>query len=169
MRRERPTQARFLTFSCKDRSQLLAEGARRDIVADQIAASRLHLAFALHAWVVMPEHVHLLVTPRPPEVGVPRILSAIKRRSATRILAQIREHHTTPVRQLWQPGGGYDRNILGGPEFNEKIRYIHENPVRRGLVERPEDWAWSSASAWSGNATWWAVFDRSGLPEHPAG
>lgn len=46
---------------------------------------------------------------------------------------------------FWQRGGGYDRNVRGEDALREKIGYIHANPVRRGLVERAEDWVWSSA------------------------
>ncbi|MEO0629331.1 MAG: transposase [Planctomycetota bacterium] len=131
----------------------------RDILADQLFTSRAHLEFRLHAWVIMPEHVHLLLTPRLPDVDVPRILSAIKRRSATQILAEMRVRGDAPSR-LWQPGGGYDRNILGGSELNEKIAYIYASPVRRGLVDRPEDWVWSSARAWAELDAAWPKIDR---------
>jgi putative transposase len=50
-------------------------------------------------------------------------------------------------RLFWQSGGGYDRNVTEPRTLREMIDYIHLNPVRRGLVERPEDWKWSSA-AW---------------------
>jgi REP-associated tyrosine transposase len=46
---------------------------------------------------------------------------------------------------FWQPGGGYDRNIISGHELLEKVNYIHTNPVRRGLVKHVIDWPWSSA------------------------
>lgn len=52
--------------------------------------------------------------------------------------------------RFWQRGGGYDRNLLMGNEFFEKINYIHHNPVRRGLAVQPTDWAWSSARWWAG-------------------
>ncbi|MBI1374711.1 MAG: hypothetical protein GC159_18485 [Phycisphaera sp.] len=52
------------------------------------------------------------------------------------------------VFRFWQPGGGYDRNIYSDDELIEKISYIHNNPVRRGLVERAIDWPWSSARWW---------------------
>jgi putative transposase len=45
--------------------------------------------------------------------------------------------------QLWQKRY-YDRNVRDHREFLEKLRYIHRNPVKRGLVQRPEDWPWSS-------------------------
>ncbi|MEM8757040.1 MAG: transposase [Planctomycetota bacterium] len=159
VRHELPNQARYLTFSCVDRAPYLNDPAHRDILADQLFTSRVHLGFRLHAWVIMPEHVHLLLTPPLPHVDVPRILSAVKRRSATRILADMRMHGDAPP-QLWQAGGGYDRNILGGGELNKKIQYIHENPVHRGLAAKPEDWPWSSARAWLHLDTPWPELDR---------
>jgi putative transposase len=48
--------------------------------------------------------------------------------------------------RFWQAGGGYDRNIFTAEELWEKIKYIHENPVRRKLVTIATDWRWSSAA-----------------------
>jgi len=60
-----------------------------------------------------------------------------------RVLAEI---EIGPGRyRYWQAGGGFDRNLRGGGDLEEKIKYIHHNPVKRGLVERETDWAWSSA------------------------
>ena len=53
-------------------------------------------------------------------------------------------------RRFWQPGGGYDRNVVQFTTLQKMIDYIHMNPVRRGLVERPEDWHWSSARWYAG-------------------
>jgi REP-associated tyrosine transposase len=53
-------------------------------------------------------------------------------------------------RRFWQPGGGYDRNITSIEALRAMIDYIHANPVRRGLVARPEDWEWSSARWYAG-------------------
>ncbi|GAG42538.1 unnamed protein product, partial [marine sediment metagenome] len=50
--------------------------------------------------------------------------------------------------RFWQPGGGYDRNLWTVGRIHEKIHYVHANPVRRGLVERPDHWPWSSCRAW---------------------
>jgi putative transposase len=52
------------------------------------------------------------------------------------------------VHRFWQRGGRYDRNLRSVKDIYEKINYIHNNPVRRGLVEKPEDWPWSSSKAW---------------------
>ena len=55
------------------------------------------------------------------------------------------------VFRFWHPGGGYDENVWNERPIPEILDYIHMNPVRRGLVEQPTDWTWSSARFWSGN------------------
>lgn len=82
----------------------------------------------------MPEHVHLLL--REPERGT--LADAIKplKQGVSRRLAGDAEH-------FWQKRY-YDRNIRDAREFRATLRSIHRNPVKRGLCERPEDWAWSS-------------------------
>jgi putative transposase len=52
--------------------------------------------------------------------------------------------------RFWQAGGGFDRNVRDMNAFCKEIRYIHLNPVRRGLVAKPEDWPWSSVRWWMG-------------------
>jgi putative transposase len=83
----------------------------------------------------MPEHVHLLIGE--PERG--------KLSSALQMLKQnvAREMHPPEGTPFWEPRY-YDFNVWSDAKRVEKLRYIHRNPVRRGLVERPEDWAWSS-------------------------
>ncbi len=159
--------ARFLTFSCYRRLALFGSSAIRDAFAERIFLARSRLGFKLLAWVIMPEHVHLLVLPL--ESTVPSILSATKRPFSAMVLGRWRElrapvldriRDRSGAERFWQAGGGYDRNIFSEGELREKIRYIHENPVRRGLVEREEDWAWSSARAMRGLETRWATIDR---------
>ncbi|MCC5824507.1 MAG: transposase [Phycisphaerales bacterium] len=154
-RYEHKGHARFLTFSCYQRHQFLAHPDARDLVADQIHRARTTLSFRLFAWVVMPEHVHLLLLPAQ-ETTVSRILAAIKRPSAFHMLERWRSSNNPSLRlattpsgtpRFWQAGGGYDRNIFSDNELSEKMRYIDENPVRRGLAPNPEAWPWSSARA----------------------
>jgi len=82
----------------------------------------------------MPEHVHLLMSE--PERGT--LASAVQamKQSVSRKLIGGREH-------FWQ-ARYYDFNVFTAKKRIEKLKYIHRNPVVRGLVERPEDWAWSS-------------------------
>lgn len=77
------------------------------------------------------------------------ILAEWRKRDAA-VLDKIRCSKGKP--RLWQPGGGFDRNIYSKEEFVEKFNYIHSNPVKAGLVKSVEAWKWSSASAYCGNS-----------------
>ena len=91
--------------------------------------------FYINAYVVMPEHVHLLVS----EPDRSTLAVAIQ------MLKQIvsRRSQGSGGEAFWQRRY-YDFNVWSREKFEEKVHYIHQNPVRRGLVERPEDWKWSS-------------------------
>ena len=54
--------------------------------------------------------------------------------------------------RFWEQGGGYDRNILEARIAWASVAYIHNNPVRRGLVATAEEWPWSSAAWYAGAA-----------------
>lgn len=155
-RHESAYDSRFLTFACYRRLPLLGSAWARDTVVEHLAHTRSRLGFQLFAYVVMPDHVHLLLHPNIEVATVRRILSALKTRTASIVLERIRREDPTLAarardargfERLWQPGGGYDRNVCSQREFLEKARYIEENPVRRGLVALPEDYAWSSAGS----------------------
>lgn len=59
-----------------------------------------------------------------------------------------RQPNGSPSYRFWQRGSGYDRNLRSTRDIHEKIRYVHQNPIRRGLVKEATDWYWSSAAAW---------------------
>lgn len=82
----------------------------------------------------MPEHIHLLVS-EPERQTLAEALKSLKQGVARRLIGDA-EH-------FWQKRY-YDHNVRNYAKFAEKLRYIHRNPVRRGLCERPEDWEWSS-------------------------
>ncbi len=159
-RHEIPGHARFLTFSCFRRFPLLHTEATRDIFEATVMHARQTCRFRLYAWVVMPNHVHLLLRPNLPEHPVASILNQIKQPVAKSILAEWRRLNAPVIPKLtsaqgevrfWQRGGGYDRNIFSKQEFMEKLNYIHINPVKAGLVSRAEEWNWSSAAAYAGD------------------
>ena len=62
--------------------------------------------------------------------------------------------------RYWQRGGGYDRVLWNEEAIRTTVRYIHDNPVRRGLAAVPEDWAWSSARAYRGDPDALVPIDR---------
>ncbi len=157
---EHPNHIRFLTFSCFQRLPLFGNDEIKDEFVEHLDSCRARTGFMLHAWVVMPEHVHLLIWPNLPESPVSKIAWTLKRGFARAVIARWREldarilvhlRLTNGRFRFWQHGGGYDRNIYSGDELEEKISYIHENPVRRGLVTDPTDWAWSSARWYAGD------------------
>lgn len=159
-RHELSCQARFLTFSCYHRLQLFNNDAIKDALIRAIDEARDRHGFLLTAYVVMPEHVHLLLFPDLAVANVTDILKSLKTGFAMKVIKRWKamsppapildrlDHHG--VTRFWQRGGGYDRNIYSREELNEKNKYINENPARRGLVSRPEQWHWSSAGWWQG-------------------
>ncbi|TVQ61974.1 MAG: hypothetical protein EA378_05785 [Phycisphaerales bacterium] len=159
MRRyEHANSVRFLTFSCLHRLPLFRSRAAKDVFVAQLQRTRERHTFLLHAWVLMPEHVHLVLRANS-ESDVPTTLRTLKGGVARRLIADWRSRGAGGLERLeradgsmafWQSGGGYDRNCRDLDEIREKIDYCHINPVRRGLVERPGDWVWSSARFWQG-------------------
>jgi putative transposase len=169
-RHEIPGHARFLTFSCYNRLQLFNNDAIKDAFVEAIERSRQKHRFLLTAYVVMPEHVHLLIFPDLEIAKVTDILKSLKLGFSMSVIRRWRSHVPPApildrldhhgVTRFWQRGGGYDRNIYSRDELNEKIKYINENPVARGLVDCPEDWRWSSAGWWRGMENQMIEMDR---------
>ena len=153
----------FITFSCFHRLPLLEAPAARETFEAVLEQTRARHRARVYAYVLMPEHVHLLVN-EPPDILLAQFLKAVKQMTSRR-LREVRE-------RFWQERY-YDSNIHGEAARSEVIRYIHRNPVKRGLVAKPEEWAWSSfrhyASGVKGAVeieSQWTVFERGNrLPE----
>ena len=124
----------FITFSCFHRLPLLEMVGARETVEAVLEQTRARHHARVYAYVLMPEHVHLLVN-EPPRILLAQFLKAVKQMTA-RKLRGARE-------KFWQDRY-YDSNVYGEHARSEVIRYIHRNPVKRGLVAKPEDWPWSS-------------------------
>ncbi len=160
-RREIPGDIRFITFSCQRRLPLLRNARIARLVIDRLAEMREGSGVRLYAYVIMPEHVHLLLAPPPPTpnqatVDLAEPLAWLKHGVAITVLARWRELDASILTRLrvasgyrfWQKGGGFDRNIRDETEFAKTVRYIHENPVERGLVKRADLYEFSSARWW---------------------
>ncbi len=118
----------------------LGGAAARDAFVIALEDARRHYGFRVYGFVVMPEHVHLVLSE--PERGLlANAMQSLKIASSKRT-AHLRSGHagSTP---LWHKRY-YDFNIRNYDQFTDKLRYLHRNPVKRGLVSRPEDWKWSS-------------------------
>ncbi len=88
----------------------------------------------------MPEHVHLLVSEPEPVRSLAEAIHYLKLSFAKRLRSRTA---TTTPRSFWQKRY-YDRNVRDAEEFTVKLRYLHRNPVKRGLVKDPAEWRWSS-------------------------
>jgi putative transposase len=122
----------FITFSCHNRLPYLDSPKTKEILEHVIERTRRSHNFVLYAYVLMPEHVHLLLS-EPKNLS--STLRVIKGESS-KLLKGSRKH-------FWQPRF-YDFNVFTTRKFKEKIQYIHRNPVTRALVTKPEDYRWSS-------------------------
>ena len=171
-----PGHAHFLTYSCQGRRPLLTKDRTRRWVIEAIQSVRQVHDLELYAYVIMPEHVHLLIRPRRSPYDVSAILYDLKRPVAWKAKAWLKETgrqdwlRRLTVRQgkrqvfhFWLPGGGFDRNIWNDKPVRQICEYIEANPVRRGLVEKATDWLWSSARFRAGLDGCLLVPDR--LPE----
>jgi putative transposase len=167
-----PGHAHELTFTCYQRHHFLAAERTCLWLAESITDARSKLDFALWAYVFMPEHVHLIVCPRQPAYSMSALLKAIKEPVGRRAMVYLEQHRPDWLPRLtrsrrgrrerlfWQSGGGFDRNIAQPQTLQSMIEYTHQNPVRRGLVERPSDWTWSSAGWYERGATSGLIPDR---------
>jgi len=143
----------FLTFSCYHRLPFFAQPRARNCFIKLLDRVRTQKKFLLLGFVIMPEHVHLLVSE--PEVENLSVALQVLKQQVARILlkrpkkrapGQLQLGFTAvPEKHLWQRRF-YDFNVWSEAKFNEKLKYIHANPVRRGLVLHPKDWPWSSWS-----------------------
>ncbi len=140
----------YITFSCYQRRPLLGSAQPRDLFLKVLEQVRRRYHFVVIGYVVMPEHVHLLLSE--PQQGTPStVMQALKLGFARRLLAQQRRRRGPQQlslfehapQHIWQ-ARFYDFNVWTERKRIEKLRYMHRNPVKRGLVESPEMWRWSS-------------------------
>jgi putative transposase len=154
-----PGDLHELTFSCYRRLPLLTNDDWRTLLARSIDAAGLETGFKLAAFVLMPEHVHLLVVPTLRDPRIDEYLAKVKQPFSKSIKELLRQQNSPLLARLmvrerpgkicfrfWQEGPGYDRNLNSSKAIAASLDYIHLNPVRRGLVDRAVDWKWSSAS-----------------------
>jgi putative transposase len=173
-----PGEAHELTFTCYKRLPLLSKNRTRVWFVDALDRARARWKFDLWAYVIMPEHAHVLLVPCEQDYDVSLILKAIKQSVARRAIQFLRdeapgwlEHLAVPTSKeeteyrFWQAGGGYDRNIDQARTAWNSVEYIHRNPVRRGLVQTPGEWEWSSARWYAGEANVRLMMD--GNPPRP--
>jgi len=125
---------------------LLASAKRRDLFLQVLEKMRERYGFVVLGYVVMPEHVHLLISE--PDQGTPStVMQAVKLGFAQHVIRTQLWKNVSPI-HIWQRRF-YDFNLWSDKKRIEKLRYMHRNPVKRGLVGEPEQWQWSSFRAYA--------------------
>jgi putative transposase len=142
----------FITTSCYQRRRLLGTARSRDLFLEVLESVRRRYGFVVVGYVVMPEHVHLLLGE--PQRGNPSaVVQALKQGFARRLLARLRRGADPRQSSLWNTAVEegrvwqhrfYDFVVFTAKKRGEKLDYMHDNPVKRGLVLKPEQWRWSS-------------------------
>ncbi len=125
----------FVTFSCYRRQPLLGIAKAYRIFEAELETVRQRYHLVVAGYVLMPEHVHLLVG-EPQHSSLSVALQVLKQQTSCTLKRQ-------GEAQFWQRRY-YDFNVWSDEKRIEKLRYMHQNPVKRGLVAKPEDWRWSS-------------------------
>ena len=170
----------FVTCSCYQRRPLLGRARTRNLFVRILGEARDRYRFSLVGYVVMPDHIHLLMSE--PEVGTPSVvMQVLKQRVSRRLRRKPPTLQTTkggpptakggpPTAKGGAPDGRqlrlwddeapelprfwqrrfYDFNVWSHKKRREKLDYMHSNPVKRGLVRRPQDWPWSSYAFYAG-------------------
>jgi len=155
-------RARFVTFCTHRKIPLLTNNRFRKVIVETLQELREEERFRLLGYVIMPEHVHLVIVPHiDSEIGY--IIGEIKRRSAIRIHEILITENSTLLPRLtivrnrverfavWQRRC-YDHNCRTDEKIWEKVNYCHMNPVKRGLVASPDRWEWSSYKWYQGKS-----------------
>jgi putative transposase len=132
-----------------------------EIVTSSLAFCRQQKGLRLHAYVILDNHLHLVASSE----NLTQVMRDFKRHTAKEILAVVREenklwllkqfeflkgaHKSKSQHQVWQEGF-HPQAITTENMLIQELEYIHFNPVKIGLVDRPEDWRYSSARNYSG-------------------
>ena len=151
--------AHFITSTVIEWLPVFTTAACCDIVVQSLAYSRDHKGLKIHAWVILDNHFHAIVSG--PDVA--RTIADLKKFTAHQILRQLKAerrewllnqlayfcaaHKTASTHQVWQEGV-HPQSIMTDEMMLQKLEYVHNNPLKRGLVASPEHWVYSSAHEW---------------------
>jgi putative transposase len=173
-----PGHAHYLTFSCFHRQPFLSRDRSRQWLLDAIDLARSKHSFDLWAYIIMPEHAHLILFPTRPNYDISDIFGTIKLSVTRRALPYVKSNAPDFLERMkdqqprgdhtyrfWQRGGGYDRNLMSTDEIWEKIHYLHNNPIKRNLCPTAPDWPWSSAADYAGTRTGPLTLNLASLPK----
>ncbi len=146
---DREGHAHFVTFSCYRRRRLLDHDRAKKVVLGVLNSQLGRQDGRCVGFVVMPDHVHAIIW-FAMHAQISHFMKQWKQRSSVQIKRLMRGQLVRyagtidPTEPAWQ-AGYYDFNLFTERKVEEKLAYMHRNPVRAGLVDKPEDWPWSSA------------------------
>ena len=156
----RDTPALYLTSVAKDRLPVFRTDQIKAIACNSIDEARRSAGFLIFAYVVMPDHLHIITSGT---LTISKTLQYLNGIMSRRIISHLKEGgYTSSLKKLERESGsrGYryslwdhypnGKSLTSEPVLMEKINYLHQNLVRAGLVERAVDYRWSSARQWSG-------------------
>ena len=168
--------AHCFTFSCFRGLPLFSRERTCRWMLDALRLGPEKDQYDLWAHVIMPEHVHVVMLPHG-SARISGILTTVKQSASRRALNWVKRYSPDFLAHLedrqpggrrsyrfWQRGGGHDRNLRTLSDIYEKIDYVHNNPVRRGLCATPAEWPWSSCRAWEHGVEEPLPIDRKSLP-----
>jgi len=151
--------AYFITSTIVEWLPVFTSAACCDILVRSLLHCREHKALQIHAWVILDNHFHAILS----ATDLAGTLTDLKRFTSRALLEQIKEekrdwllnqlayycaaHKKSSAHQVWQEGV-HPQAILGDEMMQQKMDYLHTNPVKRGLVAAPEHWRYSSAHEW---------------------
>jgi putative transposase len=144
----------FITFTCYRRLPLLRSVRARNVFVQILGEVRERYGFSLVGYVVMPEHIHLLISE--PVKGTPSTVIQVLKQRVSRCLRRKRRAPAGQLNLIFPSGDDsmprfwqrrfYDFNVWSLKKKVEKLHYMHMNPLKRKLVDHPKDWPWSSFS-----------------------
>jgi REP element-mobilizing transposase RayT len=151
--------AHFITSTIVEWLPVFTTEACCDIIVRSLTYCREHKGLKIYAWVIMDNHFHAIVS----GPDLPRTITDLKKFTAHEILKQLKiegrewllnqlsyfcaAHKYASAHQVWQEGV-HPQSIPSDEIMLQKLEYLHNNSVKRGLVASPEHWRYSSAHEW---------------------
>jgi putative transposase len=138
----------FTVTTCK-RRPVLVEDAVRSALRQAIVETRIRFPFEIHAWVLLPDHLHCLWELPEGDSDFARRWALIKRQTSQKCSSLFDNSEQSASRQrrrelpFWQRRF-WEHQIRNDTDFKRHADYIHWNPVKHGLVRRAADWPWST-------------------------
>ena len=159
-----PQAPHFITSTVVGWLPVFTTAARCQIIVDSLEYCRAHKGLKVHAWVILDSHLHaILAAP-----DLPRVIADFKRHTARRLIELLEAENADWLLHLmrqWCPGyktqsdiqfwqeGYHPEALFSDAVMEQKLEYLHNNPVKRGLVAAPEHWRFSSAHEWCSGTT----------------